>query len=229
MNSVVSFADSTGSYAQKMKRLENSLKDTGFNGAFVGFNSTEIIGCKPHRGSGSIPYQFKPYAIKKASEHADIVLWCDSVVYAKHNIHSVFEHIATHGYLFFDNIGFSLGDYTNDKTLDYFGISREEAWNIPMIMACVMGFDFNNEKVKQVFQEYLDLSETLYKGEWDNSTRSESKDMRVRGHRHDQSIMSALIWKYGLTITHAQSTYFSYEEHRKVMPIAPTVCLFSAG
>lgn len=229
MNSVVSFADGTGSYSQKMKRLESSLKDTNFDDAFMGFNSTELLGCKPHRGSGSIPYQFKPYAIKKASEHSDIVLWCDSVVYAKHDVQPIFDYINYAGYLFFDNIGFSLGDFTNDKTLNHFGISREESWSIPMIMACVMGFDFKNEKVKQIFQEYLDLSDTLYKGEWDNSTKSESQDMRVRGHRHDQSVMSALIWKHGLKITNAQSTFFAYEEHRKVMPIAPTVCLFSAG
>lgn len=226
MNTVVSYADEVGTYAQKMKRLEQSLKDTNFNGSFVGFNSTEILGCNPHK---KIPYQFKPYAIKKASEHSDLVLWCDSVVYAKHNIQSIFDHISTHGYLFFDNIGFSLGDFTNDKTLDHFGISREEAWNIPMIMACVMGFDFKNDIVKELFKEYLDLSETLYKGEWDNRTLSESKDARVRGHRHDQSVMSALIWKYGLKITKAQDTFFAYEEHRKVMPIASTVCLFSAG
>jgi len=227
MKGVISFADETGTYAQKMKRLEDSLNATNFDGQFYGYKSTEEIGCQPHK---KIPYQFKPYAIKKSDEEGvDLALWCDSVVYAKHNINPIFDHIAEHGYIFFDNIGFSLGDFTNDKTLNYFGISREESWNIPMIMACVMGFDFNNSKVHSIFREYLELSETLYKGEWTNQFKTESKDMRVRGHRHDQSVMSALIWKHGLKITHAQSTYFSYEEHRKVMPIADSVCLFSAG
>lgn len=225
MKAVVSFADATGNYPAKMQRLSQSLSSVKFDGQFFGFDNTESLGCKTHK---QIPYQFKPYAIKKAYEQgANVILWCDSPVYAKSNIQPVFDHIEKHGYLFFDNIGFSLGDFTNDKTLDFFKITREQSWKIPMIMACVMGFDFRDNKMKPIFDEYMNLSDTLYRGDWDNQFKTESSDMRVRGHRHDQSVMSCLCYKYGLTITHAQNTFFAYESHRLVMPIADTVCLYS--
>lgn len=221
---VVSFADSTGSYKSKLERLEQSLQDN-FKGKFYGFTDYESIVCEGH---ATVPYKFKPRSIQTVADKGEeLILWCDSPVYAKKYIQPVFEHIKEHGYLFFDNIGFSLGDFTNDKTLDYFKISRIESWNIPMIMACVMGFNFNDYRTKQLFEEYASLSDELYPGEWTNVFKTESQDMRVRGHRHDQSVMSCLIHKYGLKITHAQSTFFTYEEHRKVMPIADSVCLFS--
>lgn len=219
---VVSFADSTGSYQKKMLRLEQSLKDVNFDGDFLGFTSYEDIECEPH---SVIPYKFKPYSIQRAINLGyDQILWCDSPVYAKKSIQPVFDYLAHNGYLFFDNIGFSLGDYTSDKTLNYFGISREESWNIKMIMACAMGFTYIESSI---FYSYFSLSNELYPGNWDNEDLTESKDRRVRGHRHDQSVMSALIHKHGLDILKGQDTFFAYEAHRQVMPIADSVCLFS--
>jgi len=223
---VVSFADSVGSYQKKMLRLEQSLKGN-FDGDFLGFTSYDQIGCESH---SVVPYKFKPYAIQKAIDLGyEVVLWADSPVYAKQTIEPVFKHIQNSDYLFFDNIGFSLGDYTNDKTLNYFGITREESWKVKMIMACVMGFDFSKPYVMDVFKQYKETANDLYPGEWDNSDLSESHDMRCKGHRHDQSVMSALLYKGNLEILKGQDSFFAYEEHRKVMPIAETVCLFSAG
>lgn len=223
---VVSFADGTGSYQKKMLRLEQSLRGN-FDGDFLGFTSYDQIGCEPH---SVVPYKFKPYAIQKAIDLGyELVLWADSPVYAKQSIEPVFTHIQNTDYLFFDNIGFSLGDYTNDKTLDYFKIKREESWRVKMIMACVMGFDFTKSNAKDIFSEYHKVSNELYPGEWDNDDLTESQDRRVKGHRHDQSVMSALIHEFGFEILKGQDTFFAYEEHRKVMPIADSVCLFSAG
>jgi hypothetical protein len=221
---IVSFADQTGAYLTKLERLEQSLNGN-FSGQFYGFKDYKEINCEPHK---QIPYKFKPRSIQTAFERGSkVVLWCDSPVYAKKNVAPIFDHIKEHGYIFFDNIGYSLGDYTNDKTLNYFGISREQSWDIKMIMACVMGFDLSNPNIKAIFNEYYLLADTLYKGEWTNNFKTESEDLRCRGHRHDQSVMSCLIYKHGLKITHAQSTFFAYETHRLVMPIADSICLYS--
>lgn len=226
---VVSFADSAGSYQKKMLRLEQSLKGN-FDGDFLGFTSYHEIGCEPH---SVIPYKFKAWSILKAVGMGyDLILWCDSPIYAKQNIQPVFGHIERHGYLFFDNIGFSLGDYCNDKTLNHFNISREESWKIKMIMACCMGFatsrnsEIFNKKANEFLLKYTGLT-NLYPGEWDNDYLTESQDRRVKGHRHDQSVASAIIHDMGLDILKGQDTFFAYESHRQVMPIADSVCLFS--
>lgn len=221
---VVSFADKTGSYQKKLQRLEQSLKGN-FDGDFLGFTSYQDINCEPH---SEIPYKFKPMAIEKARTMGyELVLWADSPIYAKQSIEPVFQYLMEWKYLFFDNIGFSLGDYTNDKTLQHFNISRYESWKVKMIMACVMGFNFTDANVYSFFKEYKDTANKLYPGEWNNMGASESPDLRCRGHRHDQSVMSAIIFDRGLKITKGQDTFFAYETHRQVMPIADSVCLYS--
>lgn len=227
---VVSFADSSGSYRKKLQRLEQSLKGN-FDGDFLGFTDYKQIGSPTH---SEIPYAFKPYAIQKAIDLGyEQILWCDSPIYAKQSIQPVFDHIAEHGYVFFDNIGYSLGDYTNDKTLKYFAITREEAWKIPMIMACCMGFaanygnKFRGLTPKGMFDQYKEVAPELYPGEWDNDDLTESMDLRVKGHRHDQSVISAIIHKCQKNILKGQDTFFAYETHRQVMPIADSVCLYS--
>lgn len=218
---VVSFADKTGSYQKKLLRLEESLKGN-FDGDFLGFTDYMEIGSPKH---SEIPYAFKPYAIQKALDLGyQSILWCDSPIYAKQSIEPVFGHIENKGSLYFDNIGYSLGDYTNDKTLSHFAITREESFKIKMIMACCMGIHHGH---LSLFYKYKSLANELYTGEWDNDDLTESKDRRVKGHRHDQSVMSALIYKHKVDILKGQDTFFAYETHRLVMPIADSVCLYS--
>jgi hypothetical protein len=228
---VVSFADNAGSYQQKLLRLEQSLKGN-FDGDFIGFTSYQDIGAPHH---SEIPYAFKPFAIQKAIDWGyELILWCDSPIYAKQSIEPAFKYIAENGYMFFDNIGFSLGDYCNDMVLNHYHIRREEAFKIKQIMACCMGFRFNQlsstintDVVSRLewFRQYKNLD--LYPGEWDNDDLTESQDRRVKGHRHDQSVMSAIIHVHKLKILKGQDTFFAYETHRQVMPIADSVCLYS--
>ena len=226
---VVSFADGNGNYLKQLARLEISLRQTGFKGNFKGINDYAHIGSKLHN---DVPYQFKPCAIAKAKkEFGDLVLWCDSPVYAKKNIEPIFDYIKENGFLFFDNIGYSVGDYTSDQCLAHFGVSRNDAFQIPMVMACVMGFDFTNQKACEIFDEYykLGIEEVTYKGSWSNINCEVSSDLRCKGHRHDQSVISLILHKHGINPLHAQSTFFAYETHRLIMPISDTVCLFSQG
>ena len=96
---VVSFADKAGSYQRAMKRLEDSLQQTGFDGQFLGYTDYAEIGSPTHKGdANSVPYAFKAFSIKKAMESgADLLLWCDSPVYATKSIQPIFDHINEHG------------------------------------------------------------------------------------------------------------------------------------
>jgi hypothetical protein len=219
---VVSFADKAGSYQAKMKRLEQSLKGN-FDGDFLGFTDYKEIGCEPH---SVIPYKFKPYAIQKAIDLGyEQILWCDSPIVAIKSIQPVFDHIEQHGYVFFDNIGHPLGKWTNEKTLNWFDISRQEAMEIKMIMACCMGLHpyhssylgaTNGKFIYHIFQTYRLLADKLYPGSWDD-------------HRHDQSVISCLIQNAKMEILTGQDTFFAYEQHYGVLPIADSVCLVSKG
>lgn len=229
---VVSFADDSGNYSSAIERLESSLGLIGYDGEFLGFRDYEEIGSPPHKGQGSVPYAFKAHSIRKCIDSGfRYILWCDSVVYATAPLDNIFNQIKSDGYLFFDNIGYSVGDYTSDACLDYYGMTRQEAFKTKMIMACVMGFDTHNEKAAEFLDKYIDaaINTDTYQGAWTNSNQSVSKDRRVRGHRHDQSVASILINNLGLTITNAQSTHFAYVSHKGYVPISESVCLWSEG
>ena len=230
---VVSFADGAGNYAKSLMRLEHSLRATSFNGEFKGYNDYAHIGSKQHKTDpDAVPYQFKAMAIDKAiKEGATGLLWCDSVVYATKSIEPIFNHIKEHGYIFFDNIGYSIGDYTSDACLKKFGMSRDEAFNSKMLMACVMGFNLSHPKAIEFLNKYIDASKdgVSYPGAWSNENLEVSNDMRVKGHRHDQSVASIIVKQMGLTITNAQDTFFAYTSHKGIVKIADTVCLWSEG
>lgn len=92
---------------------------------------------------------------------------------------------------------------------------------IQMIMACCMGFRVYQGRDRAADQGvdpmllYISLANQLNPGSWDN-------------HRHDQSVMSCLIHKYGLEILNGQQTFFMYENHRFAVPInEETICLIS--
>jgi hypothetical protein len=223
---VVSFADGAGSYRKKLQRLEQSLKGN-FDGDFLGFTDYKQIG-SPHHSE--IPYAFKPYAIQKAIDLGyELVVWMDSPLYCIKSINPVFDYLSENDYILFNNIGFSLGEYSSDKQLQHYGISRQDAWEIPQLMACMLGFNFNKEDVHDIFNDYKSVARELYPGSWDNDDLTESMDLRVRGSRHDQSCLSCIAHVRKLTILNAQQTFFAYLEHKKVMPIAQTVSIFSAG
>jgi hypothetical protein len=229
---VVSFADGAGHYAKALMRQELSLKQVGFDGTFKGINDYNHIKSPLHKGPNSVPYAFKAYSIRQAiAEGADLLLWNDSVVYATKPLDPVFDHIQKHGHLFFDNLGYSIGDYTSDACLNHYGMSRQEAFNSKMIMACVMGFDVTNPRTRKLLDDYIAAAGDgiTYPGDWTNENLQVSNDMRCKGHRHDQSVMSVLIKQQGFDITHAQSTYFAYAEHKGKVQIADTVGLWSEG
>jgi hypothetical protein len=205
---IVSFAD-TPVYQAKMRRLEKSIP---YGIDFLGFTSIDQIGSKSHQ---EVPYAFKPASIAKAKELGyDVVLWCDSPIHVIKPLDQAFEYLEENGYFFFDNIGHSLGMWTNDKCLEYFGMTREEALNVKMIMACCMGFNFKFEEVNDLANEYYELADMLYPGSWSN-------------HRHDQTVMSFLLHRDGFNILVGQDTFFAYKNHHGVLPIADSVCLLS--
>lgn len=236
---LVSFADGAGRYAKALMRLELSLKQTGFKGRFYGINDYGHIDSPHHLHSpGSVPYAFKAYSIRMAMEAGHrYILWTDSEVYASQSIQPIFDHIREHGYLIFDNIGFSASDYTSDMVLNKYGISREDGFRIKMINAKVMGFDTQNDKAKEFIKEYIAAAVEGWpfigspfcpaERSWMNDVLQVSQDLRCKGSRHDQSIGTCLVHNLKMDITNSQETFFANEAHKGILHIADTVSLWA--
>lgn len=240
---ILNFANHIGRYRQMQDRLKQSLDKVGYTGHIAFYNHEEHIDLKcPYHKSEDlkliadgkvVPYAFKAWAIYNALMigRYENIIWMDSAVYASKDITPLIEATEREGYLLFDNIGFSIGDYTSDSCLEKLGMSREESFKKPMLMACLMSFNTKNEQAVGFIKRYMAAAQDgiSFHGSWHNTNGEVSSDMRVKGHRHDQSAASIIVDQMGMKITNAQNTFFAYESHKGVVPVAPSVCLWSAG
>lgn len=191
---VVSLATERGNYYNSIARLGNSLKGK-FNGAFLGYMGEESVGSPKHIESN---YAFKIFAIEQAIENNfTSILWLDSSTFAIKDIEPIFKLIETEGY-FMQEAGAWVGNWASDRVLEYFGITRDEAMTIPMYSAGYTGLNLYNGNAVKFFTEWKDcMFEGLFNGRWDNNDKTESKDIRCLGSRHDMVVASILAQKMG--------------------------------
>jgi len=184
---IVSLATKNSRYVDGLARLSNSLRDNASGIDFLGFIHEYSVGAPLHT---EMPYAFKVHAIQKAIDAGYTqIMWLDVSSYAVAPIHHLFDVIDEQGY-WFEGAGCWLGDYTNDETLEYYGIEREYAKQIPMIQSGFMGFDMHSKIGINLFSELTFACDMgLFAGSWSN-------------HRHDQSCMSIGIHRQHATFTH---------------------------
>ena len=204
---VINFARG-GWYENGQERLRSSLIQTKFSGETLFVRDEAKIGAPPHQ---VCPYGFKPYLLRHAyNEGYQSVLWCDASVWAIKSIEPMFEHIEREGHLLFVNT--CTGEWTSDACLNAFGVSREAAMNITMLMGICMGFNLANPVTRQFLRDWIAKAQdgVSFPGSWTNKHQEVSKDPRVKGHRHDQSVASLLAWKLGLRLIVPHETFFEY-------------------
>jgi hypothetical protein len=209
------------------ERLAASLDAVGFNGHRLFYRDTLPSGSPSHT---DIPYAFKPHAVAEARRLGfEQVLWVDAAVWAIKDLSPVWAHIDQHGYLFFLN-GFTTGQWCADAALGPLGITREESFSYPHMMACVMGFDFRNERTNRFLDEWIARANdgVTFVGAWRNDQQQVSSDTRVLGHRHDQTAASVIAHRMGMqNWLPSQDTFLLY--YTDGATPKESVCLLSQG
>jgi len=160
------------------------------------FHTYEEIGSPPHEIS---PYSFKVHSIEKVRKLGyDVIIWCDSVIRLHKPIDSLLPTVSSMGvYLAAD--GWRSGQWANDKSLEYFHLTRDEAMEIETIYACIMMFDFRNPIADEFFRRWKEASYCgIFRGNWSNKDKTESQDERCRGHRHDQTCADLIAHQMGI-------------------------------
>lgn len=180
---IISFANERGRYKESLSRLEESLKGN-YDGDFLGFIGEESVGSPKHLDN---PYAFKVYCWLKAIEQGYTqILWIDSSCFAIKNLNPVFDVINKEGYIM-QEAGHLVGTWTNDKTLEYFGITREQAMTMPMYgNAGFLGLNIKKQPAMDFFFRWWDsMLGGCFKGSWDD-------------HRHDMSCGSIIANQLGM-------------------------------
>ncbi len=193
---LVNYSTATGWYIEGQKRLIDTMEQFGFNGTFYSFQKTNEFGSPDHKDN---PYAFKIYAIKHAlNKGHDVIWWMDSSIYAVKDIAPILQIVEEKGY-YFEEAGHLASTWTNDATLKYFDISRNDAENIKLFSAGFMILDFRHEIVREFFARWKNSCDAgMFKGNWHNNDKTESKDERCKGHRHDLSCASIIATKLGM-------------------------------
>ncbi len=193
-------------YPKGIDRLARSLVHHGCHDEFMLWKNKYPDGCPTHQDN---PYAFKLAAIQAAFDAGhDQVLWLDTSAWAIQNPKPVLDKIEREGYYFWTS-GYKCGTWTNDATLQHFGVSRDEAMEIPMLYALAIGLDRRSGLSMEFFRRWKEACDLgLFKGSW---TRSEGDDERFMGHRHDQSSASLIAHQLGMEIDHTHTLLHLYE------------------
>jgi hypothetical protein len=171
----------------------------------VNFTNFNEINSPSHEEN---PYFFKPLSILKAKEMGyKVIIYLDSPYTIKCNLQSYIEEIKKNG-IYLSEDGWTCGQWANDKSLEYFNISREEALKIQSIQAGLIAFDFRHK----IANDFLDLwiecgKKGLFRGKWDNKEKTESLDDRCLGHRHDQTCAELVAYKLGIKPLESANKY----------------------
>ncbi len=183
LTTFVSFADQEN-FIRQQNNLAKSVQTRGYD--IQTFRDLAEIGSPSHAES---PYAFKYYSILAARARGyDIVIWCDSIVTMLKPIRPWIDEIRKVGVYLQHDESWSCGMWSNDKALEFFGVSRDDAMKIPSVYACVMAFDFRHPATDRFLSRWKECMDVgLFRGNYTNTEQTESQDPRCRGHRHDQT------------------------------------------
>ncbi len=186
-------------YPQGVVRLQASLDKVGYRGHVKIWANEFPPGSPTHH---EIPYAFKAYALRWARRNGyRTAIWLDSSVWAQHNIDPIIDHIEDNGYIVFrNNPEWNTGQWATDSQLEAYGVTRDESFMIPHSNACSFGIRFDSDQGQQIYNEYL-ANTNLFYGSWTNEENQVSKDPRVLGSRHDQTVLSLIVWANGMELT----------------------------
>jgi hypothetical protein len=203
----------TGSYVPLQTRLTDSLAEVGWIDGVMTWTDRFPPGSPPHEAA---PYGFKIFAIAEALRRGfSSVLWLDAPCYAAQPLGPVFERIEREGHCFVSG-NERLGNWASDACLTAFGVTRDQAMEMPLLNGAFIGLDLEHARAREWFRRIVQQCEAgLFKGaaltehappdvrarNVDKDTGHLSDDPRCWGHRHDEAVGSALAHLLGMEFT----------------------------
>ncbi len=208
-------------YVDYQKRLKKSIDEMAPDVDYILWSDELPIGSRPHNQS---LYGFKMYAFQEAFEKYDSVIWLDSPTVLHKPINHVFEILEanSNGELIVSTEA-NLYQYINEKTLYYYGLTRQQVKDAKWLLnyGFVFGFTKESETYKKMFEaEKLGLFTTAHEDFVDhtNNTGKLFNGEYVE-HRHEESIISIISQKEGRALIplsyfnpDSNNKYFSFEK-----------------
>lgn len=167
-------------------------------------------------------YSSKPFALKATMDMgADIGILMDASFYPIRPIAPLVDHIAATGYYFCAN-GYNVGEWANDAILERYGVTRDEALTWPDLSSYCVGLDFRENRSRVALHMWCEDSLAgAFIGPHTNigvhalgrNVGWCSNDPRCRGFRQDQSSLSMVAYKLGMTDFTPRPILTAYKGH----------------
>jgi hypothetical protein len=187
-----------GYYKEVSRDLVKSIQTHCPDAMIFSFHRFEDFGSPSHADN---PYAFKLYAIDYVRNLGyDLIVWCDSPIRVTRPIDEWIPEIERVG-VYIQQDGWTIGQWANDKALEWFKVSRDEVMEQPNCYATLIGFDFRNPVAVTFFDMWWKAMEQgVFTGQWKNNRNTESTDPRCLGHRHDQTCAELTCYTLGIPL-----------------------------
>lgn len=153
-NCLIVYASFNKNYPRGLRRLVEFVKNSDFKGHVI-----YRIGGWPDIAGGSLVLAHVPYAFKVSffkevqSMGFKRAFWLDTSILPVVSLNQIFDMIQEDGYFAMGNTHY-IGPYCNSFVLDAFGITAEQADQIPSCSAGIFGVDFTTEIGKRIVEQY---------------------------------------------------------------------------
>lgn len=162
-------------------------------------------------------YCAKPHALMNLYENGcDIGILLDAAFYAHRPITPLVDYISESGYYFCDN-EFKVGEWCSDAAAEAMGVTRESLWSMEEISSYCVGLDFRRGECVRLLEQWKSATynPNLFPGHHTAGEKGRnpgfvSTDPRVKGHRHDQTILSILAHQFGMHTKVKRPTFTGY-------------------
>jgi hypothetical protein len=213
-----------GWYGVGVERLERSLIHHGYAGDMLLYKDQYPILSPTHQQN---PYAFKVWLFREAMEKGYTrILWLDSSFWCIRNPHEIFDTINDKGVFAFRS-GYNCAETCTDELLDYVGISRDEAEQLPEIATGAVGLNMENPDGAKVFDDWSKMCDLgLFMNSRTHSL-ADSADPRFKFGRQDQSAFAMAVHKNKIEFEYID--YVAYYNNGKPGYNPDKCCFFIGG
>lgn len=206
-----------GWYAKGVDRLHKSLIYHGYTGDVITWKEQLPPGSFTHKES---PYGFKVYAIKEAIRLGyKQIIWFDASAWCIKNPEYLLDVVNNQGYYFWSS-GHNCAQTCNDRSLEYFGINRDQAELMHDLSSGCVALNLENEIALKFFNRWAQAETNgIFQGSRKHDRQS--KDHRFLFHRQDQSCASIIANQLGMHIDDPNNLMGYYQT---VMPESMIFC-----
>jgi hypothetical protein len=153
------------------------------------------------------PYCAKPFALQAALDAgADTAILIDAAFYAVRSIQPLVDYIADTGYYLCNN-GFTVGQWCSDRAAKEMGFARDYLLDLPEASSYCVGVSGKDPQARAMARAWVRYAKNgnVFPGPH-TALHCEGRnkgfvsfDVRVLGHRHDQTALNFAAYLHGRT------------------------------